>query len=145
MKVISPVIVTDAMVLADSVAEPTLTAEGDGTATVAWSNATTYPEGAVVYVASTHRTYRSAAAGNLNNDPLTTQYSTPPKWVDIGSTNKWRMLRADANFQTVGASPLAVQIAPGQRVSALAVTGIVADQVDIEMRDGSNVVVYTYS
>lgn len=140
MKVIPPVTPT---LISSTVPEPDATAEGDGVGAVVWDAGSTYAAGAIV-TRPNHRRYSSVAGGNTNNVPENTTATDPPKWVDLGPTNRWRMLRTTGNAQTVGASPLVVVVAPGERIMALMLTGVEADEVLVEQLDASDTVVYTY-
>lgn len=48
----------------------------------------------------------------------------PVNWKDIGACNKKAMFDLYRNSQTVAASPLTVELAPGKRVDSLALTGM---------------------
>ncbi|RYF72861.1 MAG: hypothetical protein EOO22_10005 [Comamonadaceae bacterium] len=143
MKVIAPIQLVTANLISSTVAEPTTTAAGDAVGTTVWSAAVTYAAGARVVRAETHRVYESVAGSNLNNVPESTLSTTPPKWIDLGNTNRWRALRTNANKPAVGASPMVFHVAPGKRVSAVAVSGVIADSVKIEQYDSSSTLVQT--
>lgn len=119
MKVIDHIDITDAMVLANSVVE---TDAMDGPE---WDSATTYADGARVRRSALHKSFISAAAGNVGNVPETSTL----KWVDDGSTNPWRMLRTDSDVPTVAPSPLVLTLAPGRRFSAAAIVRLRADRI----------------
>lgn len=145
MKVVVPVTINDATLISTSVAFPTPTDAGDGVGAVVWNSGSTYAAGARVVRAQTGRLYQSVAGGNTNNIPEQTTATDPPKWVDLGNANKWRMLRLDANKRTVAASPLVVEIAPGRRVSAVGIPFVIADQVLIEQFDINDVLVGSWT
>lgn len=148
MKVVVPIVINDTTLISTSVAFPTPTEAGDGVGAVVWNSASNYAAGDRVVRAQTGRLYRSVDGGNTNNIPeqnTTTTPTTPAKWVDLGSANKWRMLRLDANRRTVAASPLVVEVAPGRRVSAVGIPYVVADQVVIEQYDTNDVLVKTWT
>ncbi len=100
MKVIDPIGVTDAMLVASSVDENDYPA---------WSGAATYAAGHRVIVTATHRVYESVSAGNIGNNPVTT---SPAKWIDIGPTNRWAMFDAAVGSRTGGAGGIVVVLAP---------------------------------
>lgn len=148
MIVIPPVAITDtALATRSSIAEPDATAAGDGVGATEWASGTTYAADALVTrgVGFTHRVYKSGAGSNLGNVPENTLATTPAKWVDVGPTNRWRMLRANANYRSSGASPLTVTLSPGVRVSALAIVGMGADSVTVQQKDSGGNVTYTYT
>lgn len=134
MKVIPPLTITDALLTSSTVAEP---AAGE----TAWSNVTAYNPGDKCILTSTHRKYEclvahTGASPDVNLDGLT------PKWLDIGPTLKWAMFDLYRSTLTTAASPLTVVVTPAKRISALALMGLVGDEVVITMTV-SAVVVYT--
>ena len=122
MKVIPPLIITDAMLTSSSVAEPYA---GE----TAYNAGTTYALNATVSVIGTnsHHVYESLQSGNVGNTPAT----SPLWWLDLGPTNRWKMFDLLRNTQTVAASPLSVTLTPGSRVNSLAIFGMVADSITI--------------
>lgn len=133
MKVIRPVTLTDAMLIASNVGEP-------DTGETAWSSGSTYALDDEVYLASTHRLYRSKQAGNLNHDPSTDDGTW---WLNIGGTNRWAMFDDFVSTATSTTSPLEVTIKPGL-VDALFLYGLVGEMATITMRNGlAGPVVYT--
>ena len=145
MKAVIPTLITDARLISSTVPEPDATAEGDGPGAVVWASGTTYAAGAIVVRAETHRRYRSVDNGNIGNVPENTLAATPPKWVDLGNTNRWRMLRANGSMPTSAPSPLIVEIEPSRRVQTLAIPNVQADSVLIEQIDTTtDEVIFTY-
>lgn len=104
-----------------------------------WSSAVTYPEGARVHLASTHRVYESVKTGNSNKDPSqpVNQYSAAGVatwWIDTGPTNRYAMFDSLISSQTSAVSPLIVTLQPGS-FTGLALFGIDADSYSLEVRD----------
>lgn len=130
MRVIPPLTMTDARLTSSTVAEP-------DTGEAVYVGATVYALDAVVISTTTHRKYKSLAAGNSGNALTDTT-----KWQDIGPTNKWAMFDLLRNTATTKASPLTVVITPGIRVDSLAVMGIAAQSAVITMTSGG-VMVYS--
>lgn len=96
-----------------------------------WSPSTTYPVGAIVSVAATHRRYKSSAAGNLGNDPVTATSS----WTDYGPTNRFAMFDQKISTRTVGQSDvLTVHIRPGT-VTLATFFGLVGTAIELRMID----------
>lgn len=136
MKVIPPVTLTDSSLISSTVAEDDYPA---------WSAATAYVKGDRVIRTQTHKVYEAltASTNKVPENNLVSVDETPAPWLDLGRTNRWRMLTADANYQTSGASPLIVEFEPGERVSALAILGIEADAIEVEMYDSNDELVFT--
>lgn len=78
--------------------------------------------------ATAHKVYQSLAGSNLGN-PLTDE----TKWNFIGTTNKWAMFDTDRSAGTVQADTIVVSITPGQRITSLALTGLIGSSVTVEM------------
>lgn len=126
MKLIPPLEITDAVLQSSTVPE-----------TVAlWAAGSTYTKGMLARREQTHRVYESLVDGNTGNVPETSLTGTPPKWGDVGSTNRWRMLRTDSNVQTEVAGPLSVVLKPGRRIGALGIVRLQADHIDVSTSDG---------
>lgn len=128
MKVIRPITLTDAMLIASDIPEP-------DSGEAIWNSGTTYGAGADVYIAATHAKYRSKQAGNLNHDPTTDAART--WWYPIGGTNRWACF--DQYLSTASsraATSLAVTIAPGV-VDALFLYGLVGTTATVVMTNGA--------
>jgi hypothetical protein len=126
MKVIKPVLISDAQLISSTVPEP-------DTGEVAWVSGTTYTTGDLRYRATTHRFYRrlTSSAG-----------TTPPEidyvnWIESHPTNRWAMFDQSISTQTVETvSPLTVVVAPGKLCNSLAIIGVVGVSALVEVRDG---------
>lgn len=66
---------------------------------------------------------------NKGHDPTTDDGTW---WADVGPTNKWAMWDLLRSTATVAASPLVVEVTPGQRIDACALVGLEADEALIE-------------
>lgn len=92
--------------------------------------------------AEVHRTFLSLVASNVGNHPL----RSTTKWADAGPTNRWAAFDLLRNTATTIASPLTMVITPGQRVDALGVVGIVADEITVTVAvSGSPIYTVTQS
>lgn len=83
-----------------------------------------------------HKIYESLAAGNIANYPPTDVLAATPKWLEVGYVNRWKMLDLLRNTYTESASPLTVVLTPGIRIDSIALLGVVADFVSLEMTSG---------
>lgn len=145
MKVVVPTVFTDGLLISSTVPEPDATAAGDGVGATVWASGTNYAAGAIVVRAETHRRYRSVDNGNIGNVPENTLATTPPRWVDLGNTNRWRMLRTNGSTPTSAPSPLIVEVMPGRRVQTIAIPNVRADSILIEQIDpATDEVVFEY-
>lgn len=133
MKVIPPLTITSYLLTSSTAAEP-------GPGETAWNAATNYTVGQRAIRTTTHRVYEALVAGVDAGVPE----STPARWLDVGPTNRYAMFDLERNSATAAASNITVVIAPGKRVNAIALLGLVADHVDISMAVGASTV-YSYS
>lgn len=130
MRVIVPVTPT---LISHTVPEP-------DTGESVYNAGTTYALGAQVISTSTHRVYESLQASNTGNPLPVPPLTETDWWIEVGVTNRWASLDAARNTQSVGASPMVVVIEPGARINSVAVMGMEADTLRIEMINGGAVV-----
>jgi hypothetical protein len=88
--------------------------------------------------AAVHRIFESLQDANANHAPAIADSVT--WWQDAGPTNKWAMFDLLRNTGTTVATPLVVQIKPGNRVDSIALVGLAASQVQITMTDTSGTI-----
>lgn len=123
MRVITPVVITDAMLTSSSIAE---------TDYAAWSSATTYASGAYVIVTSTgvHKVYQSLQSSNLNKDP--TSAANAAWWAEVSPTNRWKMFDAASGTVSTDSSSIDVTLAPG-RIDSVALLDVDCYQARVRM------------
>ncbi|EQB09705.1 beta strand repeat-containing protein [Novosphingobium lindaniclasticum] len=92
-----------------------------------WAAGTTYPLGARVIKAATHRIYESGAIGNKGNDPA----GVSGKWRDIGPTNRWAMFDQALGSTTEAPGQIAVTLAAGA-IDAAALLDVKAATVRVQ-------------
>ncbi|MCA3567013.1 hypothetical protein [Bradyrhizobium sp.] len=126
MKVVRPIVITDASLVSSDVPE---------TDHPAWAAGTTYALGAKVILASTHRRYESLVGANTGFNPAT----NPTKWVDLGPTNRWAMFDNRVGTETSRADSLTVELSPGS-VDTLALIDTVAESATVTMTVDATVV-----
>lgn len=130
MKVVPPVDVTSAKMIANNVPE------NDNPA---WSSTATYTIGQKVML--DHRNYEAVAAVPAGVKPgaETVTAESPAKWVDIGPTNRWKMFNKRAgNTWTPGtftSNPESIDltIRPGQRINSIGLVGVRAATIQVQM------------
>ena len=121
MRVITPVAITDAMLVSSSIAENDY---------AAWSNVTTYASGAYVIVVSTHRIYQSLQGTNLNKDP--TSASNAAWWAEVSPTNRWKMFDQASGTISTASTSIDVVLSPG-RIDSVALMDVDCYQARIRM------------
>ncbi|MGI4948414.1 MAG: hypothetical protein ACRYHC_06940, partial [Janthinobacterium lividum] len=112
LRLLQPVTVTDAVLVASSVAEDDASA---------WSFTTSYQTGARVIDAATHRIYESLVAGNASRDPATSS----DVWLDVGPTNRWAAFDDALGTAVEAAGQIVMTLAAGA-IDALALLDVVA-------------------
>jgi hypothetical protein len=112
----------------------------------AWASGTTYARGTRVISTTTHRIYESARGGNLGKNPTlkTNRYNpdTNPTgwWIDVGATNRWRVLDARLYDRASQTTSMQWTITVSQTFNAVAVMNLQAGQVQCEVLNGGTVV-----
>ncbi|USU06285.1 hypothetical protein NF699_06390 [Sphingomonadaceae bacterium OTU29LAMAA1] len=100
LQLLQPIDVSDAVLAASNVDE----VDHPG-----WASGISYPAGARVILATTHRVYESMVAGNLGNDPA----AASGKWLDVGPTNRWAMFDQALGSVTRSAGSIDVTLNAG--------------------------------
>ena len=118
LRMLRPIVIDDAALVASSVSE---------TDHAAWSAGTTYAKGARVQVAGKHRVYESLAAGNVGADPT----GTSGKWLDVGPTNRWAAFDQALGTATTTTGSITVTLA-GAAIDAVALLDVVATTVRVQ-------------
>lgn len=129
MRVITPLEINDARLTSSTIAEP-------DTGETAWNAATSYTLGQTVIRTTTHKKYENILAGVDAGVPE----STPLRWIEVGSTNKWAMFDTLRNTQSIKASPITVVLTPSSRIDSIGMLGLEADSVSISVVNGVDTV-----
>ena len=132
LKVIPPLSITDSNLTSSTVPETDYSA---------WSSGTTYTIGQRVILTSTHKIYESLQNGNLNKDPAT-DTSSPPYWIEVSATNRWKMFDTSNSTQTTNTNSIVVVITPGKVINSVSLLNIEGTSVRIKMTDPTDGVVY---
>lgn len=110
----------------------------------AYNTGTSYALGDYVYVASTHKVYRSTQGSNTGNDPTTDDGTW---WVEYYWTNRWKCLKFTGANPTVAedGTGLFYEILASQPCTEVAFRGLKAAAVDVVVKNASAVTVYSES
>ncbi|WP_380925490.1 hypothetical protein [Sphingomonas leidyi] len=122
MKLIQPIPVSDAMLVASTVPE---------TDYPAWSPIASYAAGA--RVVRLHRVFESLIAGNLDRDPAA---AAPGSWLDVGPTNRWAMFDPGAGPRTTAPVAITVTLVPGRPVTSIGLLDLTAASVRVQVSSG---------
>lgn len=129
MRIIKPVEITPAILTSSNVPE---------TDYAAWSAATAYSVGDEVTY--NHRNYEALVAHAGANPETDT--SDPPKWLDLGATNRWRMFDDRVGSLTEQAGSIAVELQPGAVINSVALFNLLGRSATVTLTDPSEGVVY---
>lgn len=129
MRIITPVDVTPAILTSSNVPE---------TDYAAWSAATAYAVGAKVTY--NHRNYEALVASTGVNPE--TDASDPPKWLDLGATNRWRMFDDRVSSLTEQAGSISVNLQPGTVINSLALFNLLGRSATVTLTDPVDGIVY---
>lgn len=130
MKIVQPITIVDSNLTSSDVTENDY---------AAYSAGTTYAINAfVIYVATNiHKIYQSLVGSNLGN-PVT----DATKWLDCGSTNRWKLHDTSVQSQTSKATSIANVYAISGRCNSVALLNVDAASVTVSMTDATDGVVY---
>lgn len=134
-KIIRPVAINDAVLIASNVPESRTIAE--------WDAGATYAVGVYVVKSLTHRRYRSLVAGNIGHDPGSeADPANPVYWQDVGATDRWMMFDDKTGSQTSNPDAIDVTLLPGERYDSVALFNLAATTVQVTMTDPVEGVVF---
>jgi hypothetical protein len=118
MRLLQPMVVTDATLVSSNVAEADYPV---------WNNSTGYAAGTRVISLATHRIYESTVNVSFGQDPT----STTGSWIDVGPTNRWAMFDQALGSLTSNSSPITV-VLDGTSVNAVALLDVTAATVRVQ-------------
>lgn len=127
--IIRPITIGDAQLTSSSVAEPAIGTDADP---AEWNAATNYATDAQATRSSVHKVFQRLAPGGID---ASTPESAPTKWVEVQSTNRWRMFDSVIESQTSAAEEIVLTIAPTSSADRLAI--INADCTSVRVQAGS--------
>lgn len=135
MKVIEPVTITDAEFVDSNIAT---------TAHPMWDGATTYSNGQRIYKAAvagrSYRTvYESQVASNTGNDPATDDGT---RWLEIGATDRFKAFDRKIANTVSRASSITYSIAPPSLITGIALFGLDAESVRVQIYDAGGALVF---
>jgi hypothetical protein len=124
MKILPPIEITDSLLISSSVPEDDY---------AVWAAGTAYVAGDRVIVLATHKIYE-ALQSTTGHSPPAYLTGTSPRWLEVGATNRWRMLDRQVGSQTAATGDLVLTIdCSGQGYVALLMMEAVS--LDLEVYD----------
>lgn len=129
MRIIKPVEITPAILTSSNVPE---------TDYAAWNATTAYAVGDKVTY--NHRNYEALAAHTGANPETDT--SDPPKWLDLGANNRWRMFDDKVGSLTEQAGSIAVELQPGAVINSVALFNLLGRSATVTLTDPVDGIVY---
>jgi|LakMenEpi05May12_1017382.scaffolds.fasta_scaffold00005_3 hypothetical protein len=130
MIIIQPVPITAAMLTASNVPETDAPAWTAGTYTIGQQR---------IY---DHRVYEVIVSSTTAR-PDIGAVATPPTWLDLGATNRFKMFDQVISTQTVYAAEIDVEITPAAVVNSAAFFGMLGSSITLTMTDPVDGLVYT--
>jgi hypothetical protein len=132
MKIIRPETVTDSIFQSSDVPEDDYSA---------WLVGTTYADEdrVIVTTPNIHKIYESQQAANTGNDPTTDDGTW---WVEVSSTNRWKMFNGIVQEQTVQAGGMEVVLQSPTVINSLSLINVDCASVTVEMVDATEGTVY---
>lgn len=130
MIIIQPVPVTAAMLTASNVPETDAPLWTAGTYTLGQQR---------IY---DHRVYEVIVA-STTDQPDVGAAATPPSWLDLGATNRFKMFDQIISTQTVYAAEIDVDITPAAIINAAAFFGLSGNSITLTVTDPTDGVVFT--
>ena len=131
MKIIRPVDIDDSVFQSSDVPENDY---------AEWAIGTTYADGdRVILTTGVHKIYESQQAANTGNDPETDDGTW---WLEVSSTNRWKMFNAIVQEQTVQATQIDTTLQSATVVNAIALLNVEATTIEITVTDSVEGVVY---
>jgi hypothetical protein len=131
MKIIRPVTIDDAVFQSSDVPENDY---------AAWAGGTTYADGdRVIVTTGYHKIYESQQAANTGNDPTTDDGTW---WLEVSSTNRWKMFDAIVQDQTVQATQIVTTLQSPTVVNSMAFLNVEATTIEVTVTDAVEGVVY---
>lgn len=130
MIIIQPVPVTAAMLTASNVPETDAPLWTAGTYTLGQQR---------IY---DHRVYEVIVA-STTAQPDVGAAATPPSWLDLGATNRFKMFDQIISTQTVYAAEIDVDITPASIINAAAFFGLSGNSITLTVTDPTDGVVFT--
>lgn len=110
LKIVKPMEIVDAMLIATDVPEVDYPA---------WSAGTTYALGDRAIDVAGHKIYESLQAANLNHATSDTLW-----WIEVSPTNRWKLFDTSNSTQTAKAGSMSYTLRPSAAISALAVLNL---------------------
>lgn len=90
----------------------------------AWNAATNYNIGDLVIRTQTHTVYECLIAGVNATPPEDTVDLTVPRWAEVSSTNRWKLLDPYRSTPTTATGTLTFAVAPKIRIDSAALIGL---------------------
>jgi len=126
MKILIPKIINDSLFSSSNVAE----ADYDE-----WSVGTAFSaDDYCIVIGTTHKIYQALVDVTGGDSPEIDVLNTVPKWLEISSTNRWKMFDSKIESQTENSNSIEVVLTPG-KISSIAFLNVDAEWINITMTD----------
>lgn len=125
MKVIKPIEITNSVLVSSTVPE---------TDYPVWNPSTSYAVGAKVIRTTTHKIYENLIAGTNSTPPEDATAGPTPRWLDLGSTNRWALFDEEVGSLTTATNTMTYVLTPGL-IDGLSFLEIKAKTIQVIMKD----------
>jgi len=85
-----------------------------------------------------HKVYESLQNGNKGKFPPSNCSGDSPWWLDLGSTNKWRLFDNSIGAQTTFPNTISIVIDPEEIFDSVVLFNLDGDTVELTIQDGSD-------
>jgi hypothetical protein len=126
MKLLTPVQITDALLISSSIAE---------TDYPEWNASTAYTAGQRCILSATHSIYQRLVAGVTATSP----HLDVANWSRVGPTNRWACFDQATGTSSTGTTQITLTIAPGL-VRGLALLDLVGNSVTVLVKNGGTTI-----
>lgn len=134
MKIVKPITITEDLLISSNVSENDYDV---------YSPSSTYSSGdRVIVTTGYHKVYESLVSSNTGNFPPDNTGGESAKWIEVGSTNRWKLFDEYVNTQTIRNGSIEIELKPG-RINSIGLLNVSAKSVKITMTTDVEGIVYS--
>lgn len=127
MIAIRPINITNAILTASNVTEDDY---------AEWSVVTVYTAGDnCIVIGTTHKIYEAIVNVTGGDSPEIDVLNDVPKWLEISSTNRWKMFDWVSESQTTNTDTIIVTLTPGELINSIVLLNLDASRITIVVND----------
>lgn len=127
MIAIRPLMITDAILDSSNVTEDDYDEWSAVTAYVAGNNC--------IVIGTTHKVYEAIVNVTAGDSPEIDVLNAVPKWLEVSSTNRWKMFDLVFESQTQNTNTILVTLTPGEIINSIVILNLDAARITIVVND----------